>query len=191
MSVCKINRCVWGCFFLVLLFQFISISSKAQEQPIKADSTKTNRHSPLRATIFSAVVPGLGQAYNNRYWKIPIIYSAAGSLIYFTEYHRKKLDVYSYAYNYVDLPGPVKLYYGDKTSEQLKLYKDFYKRNYDLMRIIIAGVYLLNILDATVDAHMYDFDISDDLSLKIVPSAEPCFANSNYMVLGVRCYIHF
>ena len=121
-----------------------------------------------KASTLSAVIPGAGQVYNKKYWKVPIIYASLATSIYFIKDNQSKLKTYQDAYitrsnggadDYIDI-------YNDS---QLLTIADYYERNRDVSYIIAAAVYLLNIVDASVDAHLFDFDISEDLSLKTTP----------------------
>ncbi len=144
-------------------------------------------HSPAKATIFSTLVPGLGQIYNQKYWKVPVIYGGMVSAVYMIEFNNRQFNRFRTAYNYKmdadpttvptaaelknyrDLVGYFGPSYGKITAAELKNYRDAYRRNRDLSVIMLMGVYALNIIDANVDAHFYDFDISDNLALKVEP----------------------
>ncbi|MFI5171825.1 MAG: DUF5683 domain-containing protein [Chitinophagales bacterium] len=148
-------------------------------------------HSVGRAALYSAVIPGLGQAYNGKYWKIPIVYAALGTGGYF---------IYANSIIYKDLKNTYILrtdadsttnddyinvygseqYVGDITDDYLLTYVDTWKRYSDLAVIITSFLYILNIVDAVVDAHLYDFNVSDDLSLHI----RPYFLPKNYSTPG-------
>jgi hypothetical protein len=130
---------------------------------------------PGRAGLFSALVPGLGQAYNEKYWKIPIIYSVFAGLYFIGEDSNSKYLLFRRAYSkeYVD-PSIAKY-----SPENLRENMVYYKRNRDLNIIMGVAAYLLNILDASVDAHLMDYDISDDLSLNIQPDFKT-FQTNNY-----------
>ncbi|SFE10672.1 hypothetical protein SAMN05518672_104504 [Chitinophaga sp. CF118] len=130
-------------------------------------------HSPRKAALFSAVLPGLGQAYNHQYWKIPLVYAALGITTYtfidnMSEYRR-----YRNAYR-IRMDGNADtvdefagLYQNAST---LKLIRDQYREWVDYSVLVFTLAYGLNILDATVFAHLRTFDMSDDLSMKIVPT---------------------
>ena len=129
------------------------------------------KHSPHKATIYSLMLPGLGQAYNKKYWKIPIIYAGIGVMIYFISNNSREYKRFSDTYDYVegDLEKtPYEDYLG-YSSWQLKSARDIYRRNLDYSYIITGLWYLLNVVDASVDAHLFEFEVSDDLSLKIEP----------------------
>ena len=110
-----------------------------------------------------------GQIYNEKYWIVPIIYASLSTSIYFIFDNQNKLKAYQNAYisrsnggidDYIDI-------YNDS---QLLTIVDYYERNRDVSYIITAAIYLLNIVDASVDSHMFDFDISEDLSLETYPN---------------------
>lgn len=128
-----------------------------------------------KATIMSTCLPGLGQIYNKKYWKAPIIYAALGGLAYWGISNQVKYKYYSnnLRAEYDNDPNTVNetLYNGSQLITQKKYYEKY--RNI----AILAGtlVYAINIIDANVDAHLKTFDISDDLSLKIKP-----YYNVNY-----------
>jgi hypothetical protein len=158
----------------------ISSGMSAQDMPLKVKE-KQKEHSVSRAAIYSAVIPGLGQAYNKKYWKIPIIYAGFGVLGYFIVTNNNEYNMFKEAYLYVanGETYPIDNPYVTKYNQtQLKDAMDYYRRNRDLSIIVTGLWYTLNILEAYVDAHFYDYDISDDLSMSIKPTVvNPAFAN--------------
>lgn len=162
-----------------ILFIFLSISINAQQiqttgkKVVEIDSS-AYKHSPKTAAIMSAALPGLGQVYNKKYWKVPIIYAGFGALTYYIIDNNKNYVAFRDAYRArVDdnlTNNDIKKEY---TTDQLRIIKNIYWKNRDLMIILTATLYALNILDATVDAHFFTYDISDDLSLRISPIIEP------------------
>lgn len=140
------------------------------EDAVKILKPKENKKViPARAALYSMLVPGLGQAYNGKYWKIPIIYSTLGFMYFMSaDSHRRYVD-YKTAYRYLGTGKQPSWVTVNHEKDYLKRRMDFYKRQRDLN--IIFGVigYLLNILDANVDAHLMDFDVSEDLSLHVEP----------------------
>jgi hypothetical protein len=120
----------------------------------------------------SAALPGLGQAYNKKYWKVPVIYACAGGLAYSFQFNQSRYVTYRDAYKYridgdASTTDPYIGYYSD---DDLSALYSYYKRYRDLTVIGFAAVYLLNIVDAAVDAHLYHFDVSDDLSFEMQPA---------------------
>lgn len=137
------------------------------------DTLSVKIHSPRKAAIFSTVLPGLGQAYNHKYWKIPIIYAGFGVLGYFlhqnySEYQKFK-EAYIWKISNDTVPIDNDYIYKYESADQLKRGKDYYLRNFELTCILTGVWYVMNILDATVDAHLMDYEINEDLSLHIQP----------------------
>jgi hypothetical protein len=143
-------------------------------------------HSPKKATLYSAILPGLGQAYNKKYWKIPLIYIGFGAIGYFIDWNNDYYQLNKRAYEHLTDDNPatddfmkieaVKYYdlenptHFENFKDGLEKRQDYYRRNRDLLIISFVGFYGLNIIDASVDAHLFNFDISDDLTLKWQPS---------------------
>ena len=140
---------------------FLCTSAYAQEVVIK-------EHSPHKASIYSAIIPGLGQLYNKKYWKLPIVYAALGSAAYFTYENGQKYKQYRDAF-LLRQEGGTDEYDGNYTDSQLITIMEYYERNKELSLLMTAAIYILNIVDASVDAHLFDFDISEDLSLNTSP----------------------
>jgi len=154
---------------ICLLFSPIFVNAQYSEE-VKIKVQK--EHSPKKATFYSMLLPGLGQAYNKKYWKIPIIYAGFGVMAYFisfnsTEYHKFKAS-YDFEPSGTDTIPPNDYYYRyDK--DALSRGRDDYRRNLEFTYVITGIWYILNIVDASVDAHLFNYDISEDLSLKIEP----------------------
>lgn len=137
-------------------------------------------HSVKQAALFSAILPGLGQAYNEKYWKIPIVYAAIGTAGYFAIANSHTFHDLKNTYllrtdgdslttdEYVNVYGTEE-YTGALTDDYLLTYIDQWKRYTDINVIVLSFIYVLNIVDAVVDAHLYNFDVSDDLSLHVQP----------------------
>jgi len=159
-------------FILGLMMIMLPASEVKAQQKAKADTSLHKAHSPTKAAIFSAVLPGLGQGYNKKYWKIPIVYAGFGLIAYFivsnTDEYKKYKEAYTYVANgdstYIDND-----YVDTYDQQQLLDGKNYHQRNMELSYIVGGLWYLLNIIDASVDAHFFDYDISEDLSLRIDP----------------------
>jgi|APHig6443717817_1056837.scaffolds.fasta_scaffold99118_2 hypothetical protein len=166
---------------------------------------KTERvHSPKRATIYSAVLPGLGQIYNRKYWKVPLVYIGFVSLIYSIDWNNDYYVQYRQAYidisdddptsnSFKDLDIEGKWDFDDPTQlEQFKTRlenaKESTRRYRDLCIIGTAAFYALNIIDASVDAHFFNFDISDDLTMNWMP--QPMYA-MDQPLMGIHFVINF
>lgn len=162
----------------VVSFSFISFSGKAQE----IDTLKREKkHSVTLAAVLSAALPGAGQVYNHiampkgkkkAYWKVPLIYAALGTTTYFLISNQSKVNALRKEYLGREESG---LLFIDPAYQQydnnaiLTLHNQ-HQTNRDLMILATAGVYIINILDAAVEAHFVNFDISEDLTLKIRPT---------------------
>ncbi len=134
--------------------------------------------SPARAAMLSATLPGLGQIYNRKYWKVPIIYAGFGTLIYYVDVNSREYNKWRKAWlarvdgnpNTVD-DFPL------HSTDVLERAMDFYRRNLEITYILAAALYLINILDASVDAHLMNFDVGESLTLGVQPAIMPAMAN--------------
>lgn len=139
----------------------------------------TNEVSQVKkATTLSTICPGAGQIYNKSYWRVPIVLGGLASTIYTIDWNNRGYQRFKTAYALrVDFDknpdkypnGAADEFRGAYTATFLKNLKDSYRRNRDLCILLTAGIYLLQIMDAHVDAHLQDYDISDDLSMNMEP----------------------
>jgi len=155
-------------FFIVLMLASSSVFAQKDKNGtlIITDTIKVNDINPLapaKAAFFSAIVPGLGQAYNKRYWKIPIVIGAIGTGIYFYSDNNTKYHRYRDAYK-VRIAGGKDEFPEYSTATLINAQKTF-QRNRDLSALISIGLYVLNIVDANVDAHLMQFNVNDNLTL--------------------------
>ena len=161
---------------------------------------------PKRAMWMSVLCPGLGQIYNRRYWKLPIVVGAFVGLSYGATWNNRMYKDYSKAYrdvmdddpdtrSYMDFfPPTVTESDLDKAWLQkvMKSKRDYYRRYREICVIAMVGVYLINIVDAYVDASLAHFDISPDLSLDVAPTAiDNGITGSRLPSLGLQCAISF
>lgn len=166
---------------ILLLMSFVAMFNlNAQEE-----SVVVKKHNPKRATIYSAVLPGLGQAYNKKYWKIPIVYAGIGTIYYFADmngdYYRDFRDAYDYQSGInTDVSEKAMEYAGKYSANNLITLRDSYRRSMELSWIIMALWYGINIIDASVDAHFFEYDIGDDLTLKVEPVIQTNFGETAY-----------
>ena len=143
-------------FFICILISLSVSSQKNQKEKF-----------PKRAAIYSAIIPGSGQIYTKKYWKVPIIYGGLITSGYFIKDNQDNYNMYKKAAltsiqnNYEDQL--------DFTYSQLIALKDHYRRNREISYFSFVGIYILNIVDASVNAHLFNFDVSDDISLNIRP----------------------
>ncbi|HEY0434513.1 MAG TPA: DUF5683 domain-containing protein [Chitinophagaceae bacterium] len=180
---------------LLIATVFAAISNHASAQRVdtlkrkdsipaaKVDSLVRLEHRPKKAAIRSAILPGLGQAYNHKYWKIPIIYAALGITadIFVTNTRTYKDLRFAYTAKYKASLNPpdsgdyrnIKPQYLPLSLEALRQYRNQYRQYIDYSAVFFVVFWGLNVVDAVVDAHLKAFDISPDLSMKIRPAYNP------------------
>ena len=187
--------------YLILFFICFCSHTKAQESDslqleIRKDSIHKKRavnkaiySTARKATIMSAIFPGLGQIYNHKYWKAPIIYAALGGLGYWGITNQVKYKYYSDNLKYENDDDPNTINITRYKTADLITEKKYYKKYRDIA--IMAGVlvYLVNIIDANVDAHLRTFDVSDDLSLQVNPYSN--FDYNNKLQAGLTLKLTF
>jgi len=138
-------------------------------------SKPINALAPAKAAFYSAILPGLGQAYNKKYWKIPIVVGAIGTGVYFYVSNNKEYNRYRDAYKsrlagfrndefYLDAQGN-QLVTPRLSTEKLEDAQKFYRRNKEVSLLVTLGMYALNIIDANVDAHLLQYNVDENLSL--------------------------
>lgn len=158
------------------------------EVPVKAEVQKTFSPSP-RAAVLWAIIPGGGQVYNRKYWKVPIIIGGMTALYYAISWNNNNLVEYAKAYSDIKSDDPMtndswiafvpagadpnSYRTNGSFQETLRHGRDFYRRNRDLSIIVSVGVYALSIIDAYVDAELAHFDISPELTLQATPTYIP------------------
>ena len=193
--------------FLILVNLFCLLQNNfAQDTVFVSVPTKHKfKAEPLRATMLAVALPGFGQIYNRKYWKVPFVYAGFGGVIYALHFNSKEYNIFMKAYqdftdnipatnSYLSLfhnvdPAtydPVKepgnyAWYKERMLRQV----DYYKKYRDLSYIGIAAWYLVTILDANVDASLYNYDISNDLDLKVEPVVSP-LSGQAYMGVSLK-----
>jgi len=142
-------------------------TSKGQEISRKDSLTRIANKRANRMALYSAILPGLGQIHNKKYWKLPIIYGGAGVLVYFiktnNDYYKKYNEALVIKYDQDSTTTDI---YPNYTVEDLTVRADYYRRNRDFSIILLSVLYVLNIIDAYTDSQLMDFDVSDNLSLR-------------------------
>ena len=180
--------------FLLFVITLTSTAQPADTVPVRKERAKRYSIEPIRATMYAAALPGLGQIYNRKYWKVPIVYAGFGALGYAVTFNTKNYNTFINAYqdftdiipetdSYLDLlvnmnpeqydPVLHPKTYNPSTESWVKTTLlngvDYYRKYRDLSYIGIAAWYLLTIIDAHVDASLFDYDITDDLKASVVP----------------------
>jgi hypothetical protein len=184
-------------FIILMILIMLGSTAMAQkttpDKPVP-DSTLEKQHSPTKATIMSLCLPGLGQVYNKKYWKVPIIYAGFGVLTYLivfnTNYYLTFKSAYIEGYNH-DSAGNYSDYVKKYSLSSLLSAREYYRRNLEITIIFTAVLYALNIVDAAVDAHLFTYDIKKDLSFHVEPVLiPPAYQSRNYST-GVRLCLKF
>lgn len=176
-----------------------SILNDKEKKPVKRWIPDSNK-----SLWMAIVLPGAGQIYNRKYWKLPIIYGGFVGCAYALTWNTKMYNDYSQAYQdimsdnpnndsykdfippYVDIESNLEYY-----QNTFKNAKDIYRRQRDLSIFAFIGVYLLSVIDAYVDAELSDFDISKDLSLKLEPTLFNDVLRNRPQGIGLQCNIKF
>ena len=154
--------------------------SSAQASPKKlekvVDSPSLLPKDPKKATMLSAILPGAGQVYNGKTWKVPILYAGILTDVYFIQYNHKRYERFRDALFALDKGEPNQ--FPSLNRAALVRNVDYWRQNRDLTLLLMLGIYALNLVDANVDAHLSGFDISEDLTLKIAPQIGTLSASS-------------
>lgn len=149
----------------------LAVAPAPAPPPVEQDYLDYDPLAPARAAFYSAILPGLGQAYNNSYWKIPLVYAGIGTGVYFYISNDQQYDRYRSIYKrrlagfrddeFIGPGGQERV-----TNDGLIRAQRFYSTNKEISLLVIVGFYALNIIDANVDAHLAQFNVSEDLSFK-------------------------
>lgn len=185
-------------FVLLILISTVAVTglqaqdSVAAVKPAAADTAVAKKdsvkpkpeHSPRKATIRSAMVPGWGQAYNKKYWKIPIVYGALGTAAGFFIYNRKEyIDARDAYRNMMDGDNTnnnlIKPKFQPVDPEAVRQYRIAVRQYVDYSVLAFIILWGLNVVDATVDGHLKAFEVNDNLSLHINPSYSPQTKQAN------------
>lgn len=162
---------------VIVLFVFVLFSAKnlkANEVSLFVDSTKKDTlvslvHSPRKATILALSLPGAGQIYNQKYWKVPVVYAALGISIYSLISNQTNMTNMNDSFRNIYAMG--------KTPNPLSIQqREDYRINRDASIIAVSIIYVLQVIDATVDAHFFKFDINQNLSAEFHPERNRIFS---------------
>lgn len=182
--------------FVITIVILLTINVKAQfpkKDTLPPDTLKLELikpHSPNKAALFSAIIPGLGQAYNKKYWKMPIVYATIGTTLYFGISSQRNFNKYREAYRLRldNDPNTIDEFDGILSDSGIEGNIDFYQRNRDLSFILAGLFYVLNIVDAAVDAHLFHFPKNDNLSFNLQPNLE--LTQNNQVSKGFKLVIN-
>ena len=187
----------------------MTASPNLKEQPVPADSLQKAINpkrwipNPTKATWLALVIPGGGQIYNRKFWKLPIFYGGFAGCAYALTWNNKMYKDYSSAYkdavnenwtssSITDLLPPNHNYSNSQLTEVLRKRKDTFRRYRDLSIFAFIGVYLLSVVDAYVDAELSNFDITPDLSMRVEPAIiNSQMTGSSQRNVGVQCSFRF
>ncbi len=193
--------------FVLLIFSLMPVLSFSQQkkdsvnlrndtlQQSSKDTTAKKIFSPRVAAIRSAILPGLGQAYNRKYWKMPIVLGALGATAYVFNFNLKEYKRVGYAYRvliqrdtagFANVDEDLLPFVTANASNSLRNYRNQKRRDIDYSVLVFILLWGLNVVDATVDAHLKGFDVSDNLSFRIKPGYN---AASNTTGLSVVLHI--
>ncbi len=151
----------------------LNLSGGVQAQEVrKFDKVKaffdSDIHSAKKAIIYSALIPGWGQAYNRKYWKIPIVYVGFGAVGYFVKTNHDQYKLYKEYYQIMK-DDPAAQPVANKSIQLIRADIDTYRRTRDLSIVGLVAWYGLNLIDANVDGHFFNYDVDEDLSMSIDP----------------------
>ena len=171
-------------FFIFLFFANYTTAQDNRPDTLQIDIVEL--HSPKKATLMSVALPGLGQVYNKKYWKVPVIYAGIGTSLYFAFSNQKNYKKFRTAYGN-RLNGIDDEAYENYSDESLKSNMDFHQRNRDLSYIVAGLFYVLNIVDASVDAHLFTFPKNDNLSFNLQPNIQ--WTQNNEVANGLKLVV--
>jgi len=151
-------------------------TKSGKKRKVVTIETYAKRFDPRKALFYAAVLPGAGQAYNKKYWKIPLVYGGFFGLLYAVKfYDGLQLKYKNQLFDIINYPGKP-LYPGISNAEaekQVRAAVDFYRRQRDYMMILTGFFYILQMVDAHVDAHLKEFDLNPKLHVRLEPTASP------------------
>ena len=162
----------------------LSGKSPKTDKPYKVDSAARKKHDPRRATLYSTFCPGLGQIYNHKYWKLPLVYAAVGIPAYLYFDNKSWYQKCQYALAAIlDTPitdaklakvdPKLRVFVSSGDDNTLRSARNEYRKDQDYSVIFFLLFWGLQIVDATVDAHLMDFDVSPELSLRLQEGSNP------------------
>lgn len=182
--------------FIILMLLAMTVAAQAQKVEVPKDTVihiaVPKEHNPNKAMLLS-IIPGAGQIYNGQAWKVPIIYAALGGVGYFVYDNYTNMRDFKNEYLHRINNG------GERVMEDYQSYPDnsiynmyqTYNKNFQQFVLITAAVYGLNLLDAYVFGHLYDFQINDDLTMRIEPSLSPLYTSAVSLAPSLQVSFRF
>ena len=195
-------------FLTLILFGLISLSGKGQTSnyvSLTSDALSSDNHfyfdkgirdstmfDPKKATIYSAIVPGLGQLYNEKYWKVGLLYAGGFTMAYFFKLNSDSMNAYQDALDarLDTFASTIDSRYSWMTDSKVTQERNYYRRNRDMLILGFIGVYALQIIDANVDAHLREFELNEELSLKLDPDIQYSMASRSFQA-GLSLQLRF
>ena len=192
----SIKKLLWSLLLTVCCLGIVVCTAQGQTdslgRAVKNRETKEKEErtilpkDPKKATLLSAVLPGAGQVYNNKSWKVPILYAGILTDLYFINYNHRRYESFRDALFALDRKEPNQFPSLNRAS--LVRNVDYWRQNRDLTLLLLLGIYALNLVDANVDAHLSGFDISEDLALQVAPQLGTVSASNS---MGVSLTLRF
>lgn len=181
----------WAILVLSISFPATSFGQDRKADKKKKTEKKIVPRSPLKASLW-AIIPGGGQIYNHKYWKVPIVWAGFAvigySAAFSTRQYKTFRDAYSCKVNNPDCTDPLAKY----PANTLQIYRDYYRRNMQLSYIIMGGWYILQMIDANVDAQFTHWNVSNNLSMDVYPVLKrPAQRNQTPAYNGIALRLNF
>ncbi|AEL28100.1 DUF5683 domain-containing protein [Cyclobacterium marinum] len=179
---------------IVLGFLCLFLVHSATAQEIDSNDSLTdsigfeapkNVKDPKKAIYLSLIFPGAGQVYNEKVWKLPLLYSGVSTAIYFLNFNNRRYKEFIAALEIVR-EGTETNPFPNLNEDGIIRNVNYWRRNRDAMYMVFGAIYALGAVDAFVDAHLSGFDVSDDLTFKLEPSMEPMLANNSAIGLSLK-----
>lgn len=173
------------CLFLVHSSNAQDIDSNDSLTDSIGFEAPKNVKDPKKAIYLSLIFPGAGQVYNEKVWKLPLLYSGVSTAIYFLNFNNRRYKEFIAALEIVR-EGTETNPFPNLNEDGIIRNVNYWRRNRDAMYMVFGAIYALGAVDAFVDAHLSGFDVSDDLTFKLEPSMEPMLANNNAIGLSLK-----
>jgi hypothetical protein len=179
----------------LLLFCFclssVSFAQEVETQEIEIPKVPKSKpdysllpKNPKKATILSAILPGAGQVYNGKSWKVPILYAGIITDVYFINFNNRRYQIFKQAL--ADFDDDIPNDFPSLNRDGLVRNVNYWRKSRDSCYLLLIGIYALNLIDANVDAHLSGFDVSDDIALKFEPHYESFSSNNKSVGLSVK-----